>query len=336
MFRYLSLPILLPGLLLGGAAKADYSKHPEVTGFIQRMSQEHGFKRTDLRKWFRNTEYQQSIIDAITRPAEAKPWHEYRPIFLTESRIRQGVEFWRENADILKRAEQEYGIPSSIIVAIIGVETRYGRHAGRYRVMDSLATLGFDYPPRAKFFRRQLEEFLIMSREEGVDPLSMKGSYAGAMGKPQFIASSFRSYAIDFDGDGRRDLWENNADVIGSVANYFKRHHWRRGEGIANRAEVRGSRFQSAVKKGYKPSFSVEQLQQLGVKPIGSVPADASVALLALETPGGHEYWVAQHNFYVITRYNHSPLYAMAVYQLSEAIRTTRAAELKQNKPRKG
>lgn len=317
---------LLPLLLLSTPVKADYSARKEVRQFITEMVQEHGFDAAELNRLFSKTEYKQSIIDAITRPAESKPWYQYRPIFLTDSRIKQGVAFWAEHATTLARAEREYGVPAAIIVAILGVETRYGRNTGSYRVMDSLATLGFDYPERGEFFRGQLEQFLLMAREEGVDPLSMTGSYAGAMGQPQFIASSFRNYAVDFDGDGRRDLWNNIADIVGSVANYFSRHRWSRGGEIATRAEVRGAKFKPLLEKGHKPSLSLGQLHQSGVKPVRKMEPQTSVALLALETQGGHEYWVTLHNFYVITRYNHSPLYAMAVYQLSEAIRASRAA----------
>ena len=308
------------------ALHANYADNPDTRVFITEMVQKHGFDAKKLEALFAKTEYKQSIIDAITRPAESKPWYQYRPIFVTEKRIKQGIDFWNEHADILKRAEKEFGIPASIMVAIIGVETRYGRNTGSYRVMDSLSTLAFNYPKRSKFFRGQLEHFLLMTREEGVDPLLLSGSYAGAMGQPQFIPSSFRSYAIDFDKDGRRDLWNSTADVIGSVANYFHKHRWSEGKAVATRAKVRGSLYKPLVKKGYKPSLTLEQLQESGVKPLHSVEPESKVALLELETRGGHEYWVALHNFYVITRYNHSPLYAMAVFQLSEAIKTTRAA----------
>lgn len=323
------LPLSLVFVLLLSTApmlQANYADNPDTKVFIKEMVQKHGFDAGKLQALFAKAEYKQSIIDAITRPAESKPWYQYRPIFVTQKRIKQGITFWNENAEILQRAEQKFGIPAEIMVAIIGVETRYGRNTGSYRVIDSLSTLAFNYPKRSKFFRGQLEQFLLMTREEGIDPTQLSGSYAGAMGQPQFIPSSFRSYAIDFDKDGRRDLWNNVADVIGSVANYFRKHRWTKGGAIATRAKVRGSLYKPLVKKGYKPSLTLEQLQDSGVKPLHSVVPDSEVALLQLETRGGHEYWVAQHNFYVITRYNHSPLYAMAVFQLSEAIKTTRAA----------
>lgn len=306
--------------------------YPQSSDFIKEMSSKHDFAPEELEKLFAQVEHKQSIIDAISRPAESKPWYQYRPIFVTASRIRQGVEFWKENEALLERARKEYGVPPHIITAIIGVETRYGRHAGRYRVMDSLSTLAFDYPPRAGFFRGQLEKFLIMAREEKRDPLEFLGSYAGAMGMPQFIPSSFLAYAVDFDKDGHRDLWDNSADVIGSVANYFARHKWREGEAIASRARIKGEAPQAILDKGYRPSFKLGELRELGVEPVDDYTDEDEVALIALESrPDHQQYWVTRHNFYVITRYNHSPLYAMAVYQLAEAIRTTRAAAMRKS-----
>ncbi|MCW8887573.1 MAG: lytic murein transglycosylase B [Gammaproteobacteria bacterium] len=294
----------------------------QIDQFIDEMVKEHQFDPIKLRGIFAKAEKKQTILDAISRPAEGKPWHEYRPIFMTESRIREGIKFIKKNRQILEAAEKKYGVPASIITAIIGVETRYGRFRGNYRVLDALSTLSFAYPKRAKFFRGQLKEFLIMAREEEMDPLKPLGSYAGAMGQPQFIPSSFRSYAIDFDGDGRRDLWDNMDDIIGSVANYFSRHNWRAGEAIITRAKVSGTAPESLLKGGYKPSFKAEKLHAHKIGGAESIPADREVALIALEHKQGHEYWIGFHNFYVITRYNHSPLYAMAVYQLSEAIRS--------------
>ncbi|MFO7594548.1 MAG: lytic murein transglycosylase B [Pseudomonadota bacterium] len=325
--------LLIPALLLTSTAlpAGDFlEQYPQSREFIHEMSDKHNFSLKELEALFAQVEHKQSIIDAISRPAESKPWHQYRPIFVTTSRIRQGVEFWQQNEQLLQRAEKEYGVPAHIIVAIIGVETRFGRHSGSYRVMDALSTLAFDYPKRADFFRGQLEEFLLMSRKEKREPLEFLGSYAGAMGMPQFIPSSFRAYAVDFDNDGRRDLWENTSDVIGSVANYFSRHKWRTGEPVASRASLNGEPPQAVIDKGYRPSLTLGELKGMGVQPVADYNDGHEVALLALESaPGEYEYWVALHNFYVITRYNHSPLYAMAVHQLSEAIRTSRASALR-------
>lgn len=327
MKRFFLLPLLLLVVHISALAGDFTNRFPESRKFIQEMAKKHKFKEEELEKLFARVEHQPSIIEAISRPAESKPWYQYRPIFVTPDRIREGVKFWNSHEAQLKKAEKKYGVPAQIIVAIIGVETRYGRHSGKYRVIDALGTLAFDYPPRATFFRQELENFLLMTREEKRDPLQFTGSYAGAMGMPQFMPSSFLSYAIDFDKDGRRDLWDNTGDVIGSVANYFARHHWKKGEPIASRAELNGTPPQALLDKGYEPSMPFKQLQSLGVKAHTDYKADSEVALVALESsPGQQQYWVTRRNFYVITRYNHSPLYAMAVYQLGEAIRTTRAA----------
>jgi membrane-bound lytic murein transglycosylase B len=315
-----SLIIALMLLALPPAAAGNLTQRAEFKSFVDQMVKRHQFNGPLLDKMFRKVTLQPSIIEAITRPAEAKPWYQYRPIFLTRQRIRGGVRFWERHKEALRRAEAKYGVPPQVIVAIIGVETRYGRHMGNYRVLDALATLAFDYPARGSFFRSELEQYLLMTREEQIDPLKMKGSYAGAMGQPQFIASSFRSYAVDFDGDGRRDLWDSEVDVIGSVANYFKRHGWVRGGPIAVPVQVSGKRFRTILEKGIKPSTQLGQFRKLGI----SVPRDygnkTEASLIELEVKDGNKYWAGMNNFYVITRYNHSALYAMAVYQLSEEI----------------
>lgn len=318
----LSYLLLSAGLgLSAGTAAADFDPQA-LGGFIEEMVQRHEFEGDYLRDVFEGAQLRKDIIEAISRPAEAKPWYEYQPIFVTRSRIQGGVEFWREHAEDLKRAEQQYGVPAEIIVAIIGVETRYGQHAGRYRVLDSLSTLAFAYPPRSKFFRSELEHYLLMTREERMDPRELLGSYAGAMGKPQFISSSFRSYAVDFDGDGRRDLWDNTADAIGSVANYFKRHGWQAGQPVAHPARLSAKANKDALlSAGIKPRLTPAQLEAEGVQVKGAVAPDVKGALFALETRDGMEHWVGWKNFYVITRYNHSTLYGMAVHQLSEAIK---------------
>lgn len=322
----MSYPILLLiSLLISPLVVAQGLPQPEVDALIQEMVTEHQFDQQTLQSLFQQVAFQQDIIDAITRPAESKPWHDYRPIFVTESRIRDGVQFWTQHKELLSTIEQQYGVPAQILVAIVGVETRYGRHRGRYRVMDALSTLGFAYPKRSKFFRGQLKEFLLMSKEEGFDPLSLLGSYAGAMGQPQFIPSSFRAYAVDQDGNGQRDLWESEADVLGSVANYFARHQWQSGEPIAVRATVVGNNAADLIEQGYKPSISAAKLAALGVTATGDLDSSKQVALIELALRQGVEHWIAYQNFYVITRYNHSPLYAMSVFQLSEAIRTSMA-----------
>ncbi len=307
--------------LLGVAAGARADLDAEQRGFVDEMARTHGYDRAELAAVLEDAEFQDSIIAAITRPAEAKPWYEYRAIMLTPERIEEGVEFWQRNAELLRRAESEFGVPPEIITAIIGVETRYGRNTGRYRVLDALVTLGFGYPKRAPFFRKELEEYLLMAREEQLDPRALKGSYAGAMGRPQFMPSSFRAYAIDFDGDGHRDLWGNDADVIGSVANYFVKNGWRRGERVALPAKAAAGQHQRFLDAGLKPSFTLGELAAAGVSvTTDGLPADTPASLFDLDDDSGTVYWAGLQNFYAITRYNRSELYAMAVYQLSREI----------------
>jgi len=234
-------------LLLAACATAptvaELPEQGEVRVFIAEMVQRHGFERAQLESWFKEAQVRSDIIDAISRPAESKPWYQYRPIFLQPDRIDGGAAFWNEHAKELQRAEEIYGVPPQIVTAILGVETRYGQHQGNYRMMDSLVTLAFNYPPRASFFKSELEQYLLLAREEGADPLAMTGSYAGAMGQAQFISSSFRRYAVDFDGDGKRDLWGNSADAIGSIANYLKENGWERGGAVALPAAVSGEHY---------------------------------------------------------------------------------------------
>jgi len=295
-----------------------------LKSFIKEMVKKHKFDKSELTTLFGKARYHQSIIDAISRPAEGKAWHEYRKIFITRSRVRGGVIFWKENEEIIKQVAEAYQIKPEIIVAIIGVETRYGRHKGRYPILDSLSTLAFAYPKRAKFFRSELKHYLLMAREEGFDPLSQKGSYAGAMGMPQFISSSFRSYAVDFDKDGKRDLWDNPADVLGSVGNYFKRHGWKAGKPVAHKVEVTGVRYKALVTKSLKPKRSQNELMLAGVTLPSNIPANIKGNLMRFDTGDGPEHWVIWDNFYVISRYNHSALYSMAVFQLSQEIMESR------------
>ncbi len=322
--RRILLSLLLCGLTASCHASPDLTQRPDVRAFIADMAKRHGFARPELEKTFREVELRPEIIDAITRPAESKPWYQYRPIFLTKDRIRDGVAFWKDNEQALAAAQQRFGVEPQFIVAILGVETRYGRFAGRYRIIDALSTLAFNYPPRSDFFRKELEQYLLMTREEGLTPFQLTGSYAGAMGTPQFIPSSFRNFAVDFDGDGKRNLWDDNSDVIGSVANYFKVHGWQSGGLVAMPALVHGNRYQPLLDAGLKPQTAAGDLARFGVSPQSSLPPETQVALLQLDDSDGPEQWVTFNNFYVITRYNRSPLYAMAVYQLSEEIRKRR------------
>lgn len=331
--KYIYLPLLFI-FLTGSLAMANNQKEPDsqaVRLFINEMMQQHKFNEKELQQVFQQARIQQSILDAISRPAESKPWHEYRPIFVTTERSRGGVDFWQENAVILKKARDVYGVPEEIIVAIIGVETRYGRHKGNYKVIDALSTLAFAYPPRSTFFRKELKEYLLMTREEGLIPGNQLGSYAGAMGMPQFIPSSFRHYAVDFDNDGKRNLWTNTADAIGSVGNYFKQHHWREGEPVVSAVKVHGTRYKKLIDGNLKPRYSQRELMTNGVVLPKGLPGNLKGALIELEGANGPEYWVGWQNFYVISRYNHSELYSMAVYQLSQDIKSRRMALARDN-----
>ena len=303
------------------SAEASYWERPVVKDFVGEMVKKHHFDEAELKDWFSESKKRQSIIDAMMRPAEkVKPWKDYRSIFLTDRRITKGVAFWQQNRELLEKAEAKFGVAAEIIVAIIGVETYYGRQSGRYPVIDALATLGFDYPPRAKFFKKELEQYLLLVRDENLDTKNTLGSYAGAMGKGQFIPSSYRRYAVDFDNDGQRNLWETT-DAIGSVANYFKRHGWRQNEAVIVKAEANGK---SHDKEGrmMKPHRSIQSFRQQGLSFQQNIKTKNDQGVLVkLNGKKGTEYWIGLHNFYVISRYNHSPLYSMAVYQLSEEIK---------------
>jgi len=304
---------------------ANMANEADVQKFINEMVKEHGFKKNELNTLFSQVKVKQKILDAISRPAEkSKPWHEYRKIFLTQKRIKNGVKFWQENSDIIDYAEKVYGVAPQIMVAIIGVETYYGRLQGSYRVMDALSTLAFKYPKRSKFFRSELKYFLIMSQEQNFDPLTKTGSYAGAMGMGQFIPSSFQNYAIDFDGDGEKNIWTNNSDAIGSVANYFKRHGWKKDQPVTDQLKLNNENtisMDDACKRSCKPKLTIADFKDKGLQGKTSVNDQSPAILLILKQKNSKEYWLGYNNFYVISRYNHSTLYSMAVYQLSQEIK---------------
>lgn len=306
-------------------AMVDFGSDPRVAQFVQDVSTRHGLDHDAVAQLIAQATYRPEIIEAISSPAEQLPWYRYRPIFLTDERIRAGIAFWTEHEALLDAVAERYGVAPEILVAIIGVETFYGRYQGRHRVIDALLTLGFDYPPRADFFRRELEQYLLLAHEEGIDPLEPTGSYAGAMGMPQFISSSYRAYAVDGNDDGRRDLFTDPADIIASVANYFRRHGWRQDEPVAMQATVEGKSWGDLLTQDLRPGHTVATLRDAGVRfESAGLNDDMPARLLELELTQGKEYWATLHNFYVITRYNHSPLYAMVVHQLSEAIRQQR------------
>lgn len=306
-----------------GADKGNYAQRDDVRHFIARMAERHGFKRHALSRLFSRVQYQGSIVRAMTAPAEApaKSWQAYRAMFVNRERIEAGLRFRERNAGALARAQREFGVPAEIVVAILGVETQYGRNTGTYRVMDALTTLAFDYPRRAEFFQAELEQFLLNAREIGIDALSVRGSYAGAIGIPQFMPGSFRRFAVDFDGDGQPDLTQSPADAIGSVANFLRAHGWEAGSPIASPAQVSGEVYRSLSGAGIKPQYRVADLRAFGVEAAERLPQDAACALVELETPGRpSEYWVGLQNFYALTRYNRSSFYAVAVIELARAI----------------
>jgi membrane-bound lytic murein transglycosylase B len=300
----------------------DYQGRADVAAFVQRMAANSDYSEQELVDLFGQVVKQEHLFVQLDKPAEKElEWYEYRPIFIKEKRISKGVEFWRQHRQLLADVSDKTGVPEEIIVAIIGVETFYGIYRGKDPVFDSLVTLAFDYPPRAKFFSQELEQFLLLVREQGFDARSLRGSYAGAMGMPQFIASSYRGYAIDFDGDGQINLFDSIADIAGSVANYFVKHGWQRGGRVARPLAAIENNSIDEIEPGVKPLYQWQELKQKGLESRFEIAAETPVALVRLEQQGYPEYWAGFQNFYVITRYNHSELYAMAVYQLAKLIR---------------
>jgi membrane-bound lytic murein transglycosylase B len=263
--------------------------------------------------------YQQSIIDAITRPAEGKPWSAYRPIFMNDARIDGGRAFLAQHRDALAKVEAETGVPAELIVAIIGVETSYGKITGKYKVLDALYTLGFFYPKRETFFRAELEHMFKLAEEESIDLASVQGSYAGAMGWGQFMPSSYRAYAVDGDGDGKRDLFGSLPDIFASIANYFVAHGWEQGGLVAVPAR-RDANLDEFSPNGMEAKYSLSDLAEKGYHLDEAVTLAGDATVLNLDGEDGREHWITFNNFYVISRYNRSPLYSLAVYQLSQAI----------------
>ncbi|MDP9066004.1 MAG: lytic murein transglycosylase B [Pseudomonadota bacterium] len=303
-------------------AAAIDTHRPEVKSFIAEVSQRDSIGKHRLRKLLRAAKTQPAILQAMDRPAEkAKPWFEYRPIFLSDRRIREGTDFWLAHRQELDRGSVRSGVAPEYLAAIVGVETYYGRLTGSYRVLDALSTLAFDYPARAKFFRDELEQFILLTRDSGLDPLGVKGSYAGAMGAPQFMPSSYRRYAVDANEVGRIDLWNDWADVCASVGNYLKEHGWNAGEPVLSEAAVDAARVTDTDGRQLVLADTVESLQAKGVSFASELPPSAPAILIAADEPDGVHWRVGYNNFFVITRYNHSALYAMAVYELAAAIK---------------
>jgi membrane-bound lytic murein transglycosylase B len=304
----------------GPAHALNIDQYPAMQLFVDEMASKYDFDRDQLIAWLSEVRLRDDIIDAMYRPKESLPWYQYRKLFVNDDRANKGVQFWRANEEALFRAGSEFGVPPEIIVAILGVETRYGSQHGRYRVLDSLVTLMLRYPERSEFFRNELAQFLLLARELKVDPLSIKGSYAGAMGAPQFIASSYRRYAVDFDGDTRRNIIGSVEDAIGSVGNFLREHGWQRDAPIIGDVKLKGSMYTWLENNGPEPRINIRNLSHYGILPVQSVDDRQLAALIMLEGESGPIYRLGYNNFYVITRYNHSKNYSMAVVELSEMI----------------
>ncbi|MFN4341766.1 MAG: lytic murein transglycosylase B [Azonexus sp.] len=328
---------ILPSSLLAGLVHlaqaappvATFANEPEAVAFARDLEQRHGFNADTLLSQFAHVAPNAKVLQLIKPPTSPvqRSWERYRPRFLNDRRIDGGVRFWQENEGQLIKASALYGVPPEIIIAIIGVETEYGRNTGGFRVLEALATLAFKYPPRAEFFRTELEQFLLLTRENSLDPLAVKGSFAGAIGIPQFMPGSQRRYAVDFDGDQRIDLANSVDDAIGSVGHFLEQHGWQAGQPIAVAAATNGTPAPSLIEAGIRPRLKVADLAARGI--FAKADPQATVALIDLVSPGKEtEYWLGFDNFYVITRYNRSTFYAMSVFQLGEEIRNRLCEQL--------
>ncbi|MDU6924948.1 lytic murein transglycosylase B [Franconibacter helveticus 513] len=311
--------MLMPG--------GDFANNAAAQQFIDKMVSKHGFDRQQLHEILSQAKRLDYVLRLMNQqaPTTQPPtgpngaWLRYRSKFITPDNVQNGVVFWNQYQDALNRAWQVYGVPPEIIVGIIGVETRWGRVMGKTRILDALATLAFEYPRRADYFAGELETFLLMARDEGDDPLALKGSFAGAMGYGQFMPSSYKEYAVDFNGDGHINLWDP-VDAIGSVANYFKEHGWVKGDVVAVPANGQAP----GLENGFKTKYSVSQLAVAGLTPQQPIGNHQEASLLRLDIGTGYQYWYGLPNFYAITRYNHSTHYAMAVWQLGQAVSLAR------------
>jgi membrane-bound lytic murein transglycosylase B len=331
MLRCLRAVMFVAGLIAGNAASAaSLRDNPEVERFIDELVADHQFSRGEVRRWFDRASIQAGVLKAMATPGTARPWHIYRASQITPARIRGGLEYWQRHADALARAAASFGIPEELIVATIGIETSYGRVVGNHTVFDALATLAFAYPQRAELFRGELVQYLLLTRELGVAPQHYKGSYAGALGVPQFLPGSYRRHAVDFDNDGRRDLW-NHSDAIGSIASYYKAYGWQPGGKVIVELEPPSvplsDEFRQLLERGLNPHAPVSALRGAGVSPAEAVSDDELAAVIGVESGSGPRYFLGLGNFYVITRYNRSVNYALAVHELAQELRRARQAD---------
>lgn len=307
--------------LASNAMAANYAAHPVALKWMQEMQKE-GFSKAYLVKVLGTAKRQNSILKAMNRQAEGRlSWQQYRSRFVETKRIQNGSKFMTKHKKTLLRAEKKFGVPAQMIVSIIGVETRYGKVTGSYRVLDALATIAFDYARRGEFFRNELKEFLLLSKEEKITYTVPKGSFAGAMGLGQFIPSSYRKYAIDFDGDGKRDIWNNPTDAIGSVANYLAKHGWLKEQPVVRPARVNRSLAEGDYNDGLDLKVTLKKWREKGVVGAQDLDQNSRATLMKLKYANKDQFWFGLNNFYVITRYNRSRYYAMAVYQLSQLIK---------------
>ena len=326
--------LALVALSVSCAAQAGggYATRPEITEFIAELHERHGFDTEELQRLFGQAQMLPSVIKYILPPStpRQRSWRAYRPRYIDGTRITAGIDFWRRHETAIKAASAQYGVPPEIIVSIIGVETVYGRNVGNFQTFSALTTLAFDYPPRAELFRRELAELLLLAREGGRDVREFRGSYAGALGLPQFLPSSWRKYAVDFDGDGSIDLFASPADAIGSVARFLNEHGWAAGAPVAQRVSAIDGDIKPLLDSGIEPLLNTDEAESLGVRTATTAPPATRYALIDLVTPDEPtEYWLGFQNFYVITRYNRSSFYAMSVYQLGEALRNAWESRLR-------
>ncbi len=325
-FRFAFILFILLLFPITYANALDLNKNPDVRKYIAALSKQYHFDQAQLTAWFNQVEFDPTIIASMNKPTEAKPWYVYRDIFVTPVHIQKGADYWRQHEKVLTDAENRYGVPAEIIVAIIGVESGYGTDAGKgtIPVMNSLATLAFNYPRRGSYFKGELTQFLLLSREQHWDPLSIKGSYAGAMGLPQFMPSSYRQYAVDADGVGKKDLLSNDDDAIASIANYLQKFGWQRNSPVAVQAKVTNNKADQLKNQNGQLHFTLQQLNSYGLVPTANLPNSLRAGVLYLDDKDSQEHWLTFNNFSVIKKYNNNNKYAMAVYLLGEAINSSK------------
>jgi membrane-bound lytic murein transglycosylase B len=320
----LALLVLSRSLPAQGPPAESQKLKPEARKFIGYMARTHGFEADALRALFANARPRQDVLRMISAPTTSRPWYQFKALCVDDAQIADGVRFWNENAALLERARRDFGVPEAIVVALIGIESRYGQYAGGFRVIDSLYTLSFLGTKRADYFRGELEQFLLLAREQGWDPALVQGSFAGALGWPQFMPSNYRRFAIDYGGDGKIDLWSDMADIVGSVASYLREFGWKEGEPVAAPARVDALDPKPLLDLGLKPQLSVAQWQERGVQSAPDITGSQPASLFSLDLINGPEYWFGFDNFYALLRYNYSRNYAMAVYQLGQEISQAR------------